>query len=259
MIRPGTMIRLLVLTSLISSPALAAEPIVISSSERQSAVVELYTSEGCSSCPRADRWLSKLVVTPQQDMDVLALAFHVDYWDYLGWKDRFSSADYTKRQRILGANNQQRTIYTPEFFVNGMEARGSGNILEQIRQTNRKPAPLALKLTISRDKSELVVALQAPAERGTIGQIQHRYLVYENNLTTDVKRGENSGEVLHHQQVVRYMSVAQNLQTENQHRIHIDPDWQSENIGIAVLVTSAGDRQYLQAVHTPVASLLAAR
>jgi hypothetical protein len=253
------MIRLLVLSSLISSTAFAAGPIVVSSSERQTAVVELYTSEGCSSCPRADRWLSKLVTTPQQDLDVLALAFHVDYWDYLGWKDRFSSADYTQRQRLLGANNLQRTIYTPEFFVNGIEARGSGNILDKIRQSNQKSAPLALQLTISRDKSELVVALQAPAERGTIDQIHHRYLVYENNLTTDVKRGENSGEVLHHQQVVRYMSVAQSLQTENQHRITIDPDWQSENIGIAVLVTSSSDRHYLQAVHTPVTSLLAPR
>jgi hypothetical protein len=257
---PGvSMIRLLVLVSLISSAAFAAEPIVINSNDRQTAVVELYTSEGCSSCPRADRWLSKLVTTPQQDLDVLALAFHVDYWNYLGWKDRFSSADYTKRQRLLGANNLQRTIYTPEFFVNGMEARGSGNILDKIQQTNQKPAPLALQLTVSRDQSELVIALQAPAERGTIGQIHHRYLVYENNLSTDVKRGENSGEVLHHQQVVRYMSPAQSLQTENQHRITIDPDWQSENIGIAVLVTSAGDRHYLQAVHTLVASLLAGR
>ena len=253
------LIRLLVLASLISSTAFAADPIVVNSSDRQTAVVELYTSEGCSSCPRADRWLSKLVTTPQQDHDMLALAFHVDYWDYLGWKDRFSSADYTKRQRVLGANNLQRTIYTSEFFVNGMEARGSSNILDKIQKTNQKPAPLALEMTVSRDKLELVVALQAPPERGTIGQIHHRYLVYENNLSTDVKHGENSGEVLHHQQVVRYMSPAQSLQTENQHRITIDPDWQSENVGIAVLVTSPGDQHYLQAVHTPVASLLVVR
>ncbi len=105
------------------------------------------------------------MTTPQQDLDLLALAFHVDYWDYLGWKDRFSSADYTKRQRVLGANNLQRTIYTPEFFVNGKEARGSGNILNKIQQTNQQPAPLTLQLTVSRDQSELVVAVQAPSER----------------------------------------------------------------------------------------------
>ncbi len=247
---------LLVLASLISLPAFANDPIVVNSSDRQTAVLELYTSEGCSSCPPADRWLSKLVTTPRQELDVLALAFHVDYWDYLGWKDRFSSAAYTKRQRVLGANNLQRTIYTPEFFVNGKETRGSGNILDQIEKINHQPSPLALQLSVSRDNSELVVALQASGERDSIGQIHHRYLVYENDLSTDVKRGENSGKVLHHQQVVRYMSPAQNLQTSNQHRITINSDWKAENVGIAVLVTSPGDLHYLQAVHTSIASLL---
>jgi hypothetical protein len=250
------MFRLLVLASLLTLPVLAAEPIVVNSGDRQTAVLELYTSEGCSSCPPADRWLSTLVTTAQQDLDVLALAFHVDYWNYLGWEDRFSSADYSKRQRELGANNLQRTIYTPEFFVNGKEARGTGKILAMIQQANQQTAPLHLQMTVARDKSELVVTLQAPAERDTVGPVQHRYLVYENNLSSDVKRGENSGEVLHHQRVVRYMSRAQGLQLQNQHRIAIDPEWRGENIGVAVLVTSLDNRHYLQAVHTPVASLL---
>jgi hypothetical protein len=253
------MLRLLILAGLLSTPVFAGTPIVVNSSDRQTAVVELYTSEGCSSCPRADRWLEKLVTTPQQDLDLLALAFHVDYWDYLGWKDRFSNADYTKRQRVLGANNRQRTIYTPEFFVNGKEARGSGNILKKIQQTNQQPAPITLQLTVSRDQSELVVAVQTPSELDNGEPIHHRYLVYENHLSTDVKRGENSGKILRHEQVVRYMSPAQSLQTENQHRIAIDPAWQAENVGIAVLVTSVGAHRYLQAVHTPVASLLTAQ
>jgi hypothetical protein len=250
------MFRLFLLLSLLSLPLLAAEPIVVNSGDRQTAVLELYTSEGCSSCPPADRWLSKLVTTAQQDLDVLALAFHVDYWDYLGWRDRFSSADYSKRQRDLGVNNLQRTIYTPEFFVNGKEARGAGKILSMIQQANQQAAPLNLQMTVARDQSELVITVRAPAQRDTVGPVHHRYLVYENNLSSDVKRGENSGEVLHHQQVVRYMSRAQGLQVENQHRIAIDPEWQGENIGVAVLVTSPGERHYLQAVHTPVASLL---
>ena len=250
------MLRLLILASLLSTPVFAGSPIVVNSGDRQTAVVELYTSEGCSSCPRADRWLEKLVTAPQQDLDLLALAFHVDYWDHLGWKDRFSNVDYTKRQRVLGANNRQRTIYTPEFFVNGKEARGSGNILNKIQQTNQQPASITLQLTVSREQSELVVAVQTPSELDNGEPIHHRYLVYENKLSTDVKRGENSGKVLRHEQVVRYMSPAQSLQAENQHRIAIDPAWQAENVGIAVLVTSVGAHRYLQAVHTPVASLL---
>jgi hypothetical protein len=250
------MLRILVFAGLFSFSAFAADPIVVSSGDTQTAVVELYTSEGCSSCPPADRWLSRLIEVPKDELDVLALAFHVDYWDYLGWKDRFSSAAYTSRQRQLGANNLQNTIYTPEFFVNGMETRGSGNILDKIRQANQQPSPLDLKLTVSRDKTGLVLELQSTAERDTTGQLHHRYLVYENKLSTDVKRGENSGEILRHEQVVRYMSKAKGLRAQNRYRIEIDPDWQPENVGIAVLVTSPGNRHYLQAVHTPVASLL---
>ena len=117
------MMRTLLLASLLALPAFAGEPISVNSNQHQTAVLELYTSEGCSSCPPADRWLEKLVTTPQADLDVLALAFHVDYWNYLGWEDRFSSPAYTKRQRVLGANNQQRTIYTPEFFVLNRERK----------------------------------------------------------------------------------------------------------------------------------------
>jgi hypothetical protein len=253
------MLRILVIASLLYLPAHAADPIVVNSGDRQTAVVELYTSEGCSSCPPADRWLSKLVTAPAQELDVLALSFHVDYWDYLGWKDRFSSADYTRRQRMLGANNQQRTIYTPEFFVNGKEARGAGNILDKIQTVNRQPPSLDLQMKVSRDADELVVDLQAPSPRESAGQIQHRYLVYENNLSTDVKRGENSGKLLRHQQVVRYMSREQSLRDRNQYRIRIDPDWVADNVGVAVLVTSPGDLHYLQAIHTPVSTLIGSK
>jgi hypothetical protein len=248
------MIRFLLLAGLMALPAQAAEPIVVDSGVTRAAVVELYTSEGCSSCPPADRWLSRLVATPRDDADVLALSFHVDYWNYLGWEDRFSSADYTSRQRQLGANNLQRTIYTPEFFVNGMEARGSGAIVDKIREANATPAPLRLRLSVSRDQTGLLLDLHVPGDRV---DAQHRYLVYENNLSTDVRRGENAGETLNHQRVVRYMSRAQSLREDNRHRIEISPDWNPLHIGVAVLVTTPGSREYLQALHTDVSSLLA--
>ena len=253
------MYRILLIASFIAFSAQAADPITVDSSARQTAVVELYTSEGCSSCPPADKWLSKLTETPKQDLDVLALSFHVDYWNYLGWKDRFSDAAYTKRQRELGANNRQRTIYTPEFFVNGKESRGASQILDNIQQVNQQTPKVDLRMTVSREADELVVALETPTRRDTIGQVHHRYLVYENNLSTEVKRGENSGGTLYHEGVVRYMSDALGLQASNQHRIRIDPDWNGENIGVAVMVTSPGDLFYLQAIHTPVAALTASQ
>ena len=251
------MIRTLLLAGLFALPAYAAEPIVVDSGATQTAVVELYTSEGCNSCPPADRWLSRLVETPQAGADVLALGFHVDYWNYLGWKDRFSSADYTSRQRQLGANNRQRTIYTPEFFVNGMEARGSGTVVDKIREANATPAPIRLRLVVSRDQTGLVLDLEAPGGEQVAGAAHLRYLVYEDNLSTDVERGENAGKTLHHQRVVRHMSSARRLRPENSYRIEIDPAWNPQNVGVAVLVTTPGSREYLQALHTGVSRLLA--
>ena len=115
---------------------------------------------------------------------------------------------------------------------------------------------MKLELTVSRNDDMLLLDLKSPADQNTVGQVHHRYFVYENNLSTEVESGENSGELLKHEQVVRYMSRAITLNPENQYSISIDPDWKSDNIGVAVLVTFPGNQTYLQAVHTPVASLL---
>ena len=250
------MARLLLLLSLLALSAQAAEPIVVNSGERRTAVVELYTSEGCSSCPPADRWLARLVETPADELQVLALSFHVDYWNYLGWRDRFSSADYTSRQRQLGTNNRQHTIYTPEFFVDGKEARGSGNILDKIQQANAEQPPLPLQLTVSRDAQGLL--LEVAADGSLDDPLHHRYLVFENELSSHVLRGENAGRKLGHQRVVRYLSPALVLREHNRHRIDIDPDWNLGNVGVAVLVTSPGSLRYLDALQTSIAPLLAA-
>lgn len=249
--------------SLLSTPVFAAEIITVNSSDVQTAVVELYTSEGCSSCPPADKWLSRLSKSINKsndksgnEIDVLALAFHVDYWDYIGWKDRFGDPAYTSRQRLLGANNSQRTIYTPEFFVNGIETRGSSKVLDKIQSSNQQRARINLKLTVSKVDNELLLNVESMPDSTGNERLHHRYFVYENNLSTDVKRGENSGELLKHQQVVRYMSPAQSLKPQNSHQIEISSEWNPDNIGVAVLVTAPGNAGYVQAVHTPVASLL---
>lgn len=242
--------------SLMASPTFAADTIIISSNGQQTAVLELYTSEGCSSCPSADRWLAALVELPNDELDVLALAFHVDYWDYLGWKDRFGSPRYTSRQRQLGSNNNQRTIYTPEFFVDGKEVRGTRNVLDKIRSANKQQAQIQLKLSISKSSNALQIELESVTPDAVDKPLRHRYFVYENQLMSDVTRGENSGERLFHQQVVRYMSPEIDLKDNNRHKITINPEWRLDNIGVAALVTEPGNENYIQVVHSTITALL---
>ena len=250
------MIRLLLLSYLLVTPSFAAGLIAAESNEHKTALVELYTSEGCSSCPPAEQWLKALIEIPKDDLDLLALAFHVDYWDYLGWKDRFGSPSHTSRQRQLGNNNHQTSIYTPEFFVGGIEARGTRKVLDNIRGINDQVASIQLKLLISKKLDTLQLELQSASPGVLDKSLLYRYFVYESQLMSDVKRGENSGKQLTHQNVVRYMSPEQNFKQFNQHQILINPEWHLGNIGVAALVTTQNDDDYLQVVHTPITPLL---
>ncbi len=205
------MFQLLLIACLAMLPAFSVfsvEKLTVYSGTYQSTVVELYTSQGCSSCPPADKWFAALTAASRQELNILALAFHVDYWDYIGWKDRFADSKHTSRQRQLGINNRQRSIYTPGFFVDGEEAKGTRNVLSKIRQNKSKKSPIHLKLSVSRNQHSLMIELETTAIRAERNALQHRYFVYENKLSNDIKRGENEGKVLNHEQVVRYMSAA---------------------------------------------------
>jgi hypothetical protein len=243
----------LILCFLISSSIQAADQISVSSKSFQLPVVELYTSEGCSSCPPADEWLASLKKMSDKGLDVLPLAFHVDYWDYIGWKDRFASAANTSRQRLLGANNSQRSIYTPEFFVDGKEARGTRSVISAIEKSGQLPVPIELNMAIKSVGNELIVELGSQRQENNL--LHHRFFIYENNLETRVLKGENAGEHLKHQAVVRYMSPAKTLKTANLYKIPIDDKWNTIQAGIAVVITTPGSNQYIQAVHTPLAAL----
>lgn len=160
-------------------------------------VVELYTSEGCSSCPPADRWLSTLKGRP----DVLALAFHVNYWDRLGWTDRFASPEATARQYALARGAGSASVYTPQVVVNGRDWRGWPRL-----PGAAAPSPVALTLT--RD-GDTVRAGVDPA-RGAPARLAGYWAVLEDRHASRVGAGENAGETLHHDHVVRlYRPVAE--------------------------------------------------
>ncbi|TPW10725.1 MAG: hypothetical protein FD130_2142 [Halothiobacillaceae bacterium] len=112
----------LVVLVLPTTPAWA--DLMLTSTVQRTAVLELYTSEGCSSCPPADRWLHQFTTDARLWRDIVPLAFHVDYWDYLGWRDRFAHPEHTARQQTYAAIGGIKTVYTPGLVLNGREWRG---------------------------------------------------------------------------------------------------------------------------------------
>lgn len=163
------------------------------------AVVELFTSQGCSSCPPADKILGKLV----SENETLALAWHVDYWDYLGWKDSFASKANTKRQRRYAVSLGQNQIYTPQVVVNG-RSHVIGSKEGKIRDTIEAYSKSALGLTVpintsfTKDGMNVSVDVNADSQNTTL------WIVYFNNKEiVEVKNGENHGKTLEYSNVVQ--------------------------------------------------------
>ncbi len=153
-------------------------------------VVELYTSEGCSSCPPADRWLSSL----KGRGDVLALAFHVDYWDRLGWVDRFAAPDITARQYALARSAGTSSVYTPQVVANGRDWRSWPKL-----PAAGSPSPVSLTLVREGDH----VRAQVGAASAGPARLEGYWAVLEDRHESKVRAGENAGETLRHDSVVR--------------------------------------------------------
>lgn len=164
------------------------------SGARVPAVVELYTSEGCSSCPPAERWLGRLAGRD----DVIALAFHVDYWDGLGWKDRFARPQFTQRQEASRRTSGARFAYTPQVILDGRDTP-AWSALGPAALAGRADPLVALGL--ARDGAALRLDV-APAA-GAPARITGFVAVVDNGLSTPVAAGENRGATLHEDAVVR--------------------------------------------------------
>jgi hypothetical protein len=165
-------------------------------------VIELYTSEGCSSCPPADAWLSQLKAA-QKEGKVVAQAFHVNYWDYIGWKDRFAAPAYTQRQRELSARTSLNSIYTPQLAKNGLTVRDYGN--PQALIAPNEPAKASISL------SQLEANRFEAKVEAMLGIAWSAYFtVTEHDHISRVSAGENKGETLKNDFVVRqYVPLGQ--------------------------------------------------
>lgn len=172
--------------------ASAAAPAVLPSP----VVVELFTSQGCSACPPADELLAAIAPRP----DVIALALHVDYWDYLGWEDPFAQPAFTARQKAYARSKGERTIYTPQMIVDGDQALvgPSAQALDALIAENAAPGPV--QITISGGKGQYQIELSAnpPLDQGTVVQIVR----YAPQARVEILRGENAGLQLDYANVV---------------------------------------------------------
>lgn len=233
------------------SGQLAAAQCAAASGSLRTTLVELYTSEGCSSCPPADRWLSDLVAHPSSSERVIPLALHVDYWDYIGWKDRFAQAKFSARQRDMARLNHSALIYTPQVMLNGKDFRSwnSTSFSRAVGEINQQPAQAWITLTLLPSGSnDLLVTAQAKAPGGAALYVA----VVENGLQSEIKAGENQGRRLHHDGVVREwygpLPVARDGRVSLQQIVHRQPEWMEQKMGVVAFVQDQTSGEILQAM-----------
>ncbi len=236
---------IMALSTLIGSAAAADEPpVIFSSGDQQVALIELFTSEGCSSCPPADRWISRLKRDPQLWRDYLPIAFHVDYWDYIGWPDRFASERWSNRQRAYAREGGVHTIYTPGLFLNGAEWRSWRGLDRPDIQS--KPAGA---LVVEVDDSSLAVAFNGEGFPG-YGDLTVHVALLGMGLSSEVAAGENRGRRLAHDFVVLEMVSKPLAKQEHRYSAELplpESDLEAPQYALAAWVSVGGRQAPLQA------------
>ena len=214
------------------------------------ALLELYTSEGCSSCPPADRFMSSLKQGGLDDQHLIPLSFHVTYWDYIGWRDRFAKRQYDERQRKQVQLNGGRTVYTPQFMLNGKDYRRLRNLDEDVSRINSSTAAYKLKLTVMPQAESIITELDVSSHIGDRDEAVAYIALYEHGLKSDVIDGENDGETLHHDFVVRELHgpyVIEQGRGDVKTEFALK-DYRLPNSGIVACVQKLRSSEVLQAV-----------
>ena len=247
----------LIVSALTAMPAAAGEALCSARSpEHASALIELYTSEGCDSCPPADRWFSAL---SPQDLGghAVAIALHVDYWDRLGWKDRFGATRFTRRQYDEAARSGGSFVYTPQVIVEGRDFPQwrTGDALERaIAAANARPARAKIELA-ARPRgtaADVDVDVQVPAARDRRDARVVVALV-QSGLASEVTAGENAGKRLQHDHVVRDWrpDIALDAAGKLSRRLHFDLPADGGPLSIVALAENARTGEVLQTLELP--------
>lgn len=237
---------------MLSLQSLAEAPQVLTavSSANRVALLELYTSEGCSSCPPADKFMSRLKLADISDRQLIPLSFHVTYWDYIGWKDRFSHPQHDARQRKQAKLNNSRMVYTPQFIMNGKDFKRHGSFDNEIVHINSIAAEYQLELSASVKTSTVDVVLNAKTQIDNNDEAVAYIALYEHGLSSEVTDGENEGELLRHDYVVRELKGPYKIKQDQSvfKASFAHSDYKIENSGIVAFIQKPLSSEVLQAV-----------
>jgi hypothetical protein len=239
---------------IVLSAALVAGSQPAPATDRVPVVVELFTSEGCSSCPPADVVLSKLAKeAPAAGVEVIPLGMHVTYWDELGWKDPASLTLATVRQHDYGRVFGEDRIYTPQAVVDGREelvGSDEGGVRRAIAKAARQPhAHVTLKTSVDGESltAEASVAGIPPDVKEPMAS---RLIVTEDGLTSIVKRGENGGRTLQHDAVARVVLGA-NVSPSIVFHASLKPEWRRDHLHAVVLLQGRNSQRIWGAATAP--------
>lgn len=219
----------------------AAQPVFAQSTP--GVVVELYTSQGCSSCPPADAYLGELVEQP----GVIALALHVDYWDYIGWADTFAVAKFTDRQRGYAHAAGRNMIFTPQMIIAGGESvEGNDPAAVEAAVARAKAAAPAVTLTLARDGDSVVIRAEAVAPMRRASKVQ--LVRFRKATLVDIKRGENAGRAItYHNIVTEWVAVGDWSGTEP---LEVQAAAAGDD-GVVVIIQTEGMEGILAAAQLP--------
>ena len=235
---------------------LRAERCSLESPPHRVPVLELYTSEGCNSCPPADRWLSGLPARGVSADQAVLLAFHVDYWNRLGWPDRFSQPAFSARQREVAARASSGVVYTPQVVLDGRALRqvySSDALDRKLGAINAERGRAAIRAEVA----TAVGVVKVSGEVRLADAAAHRdaevwVALFEQGLSSRVTRGENAGKLLYHDFVVRALTGPFPLASEGRGRIdyifNLGAEWSAPQLGLAIFVQNRSDGRTLQAV-----------
>ena len=232
---------LAVSATLLSSAAGAVGETRFSSGPEQTAMIELYTSQGCNSCPPAEVYLNRFTDNPALWKKFIPLAFHVDYWDYLGWKDRFAHPAHSQRQRQYAQQRSLKTVYTPAFAVNGQGWRPS--FISRDPDGGGKPAGI---LSVVLNGQQLEATFEPV--NSTAKTLHLDLAVLGMGLSTEIQAGENAGNHSQHEFVVL---ARKQIRSDNGRwrgsLPALETNWGAQRLALVAWVSKPGDLAPLQA------------